>query len=998
MYKLGMKAHLCTAAMGLMLLSACANESLDLLTPMDSARFSNNTPTLAWEKVKCDSYEVWLDGMRMVTLPSNISSYTVFPLSFGKHDWFVYAINGNDTIKSVNKHFVVDDAPLAEMPANSQLLRYDWHVCSSLQVGMDGKKLSESSIDTSDWASTSLPATVLTALVRNGIYPNPYVDMNNMLIPDMNDEYNQDYDLIKYSHIKGVNPWKAPYWYRTEFVCEEQLDKDALHQWLNLSEINYKAEVWLNGHLLADTTQVVGMERSFRFDVTSCLNKTGKNILAIAVYPPSPCGKPAPDPITPLGDPGCNMGDGMISKNYTKWDTMGWDWQPPVRDRDMGITEDVFITTTGTLELADLYVTSDLNLPDTLSADVALSADLINYSDKNQEGKLSVVITDGEKNISFEYPYEIKANSKKTFFWDKNVVEKLHIENPKLWWPFNYGEPHLYNVKITAQNNQGESTQVSEKFGIRKVETYLGEDERIYKINGRRIYPKGGNWVIDMMLNWNSSRYEKEILLTKNANLNILRVWGPTGVPPKALFRAADKYGVLMWQDFLNDFWGTFKNTPGYQPEIGLFEKATIDVVKKYRNHPSLIIWCGGNEGVNPREKLITQQILPEYDGRGTRHYLKQSDGDGLHGGGPYHTLEPKEYFVHPKLHGFSSEIGPSGVPVYESVCKFMPNVGENWLAGRFPLDKVWAFHDANDWPGTDTRKFSSYDNIVRTYYGISDTIDTQKGVQEYLDKAQLVNYDVYRASIEAINRLLWTKGSGILLWKSNSSWPSLTWQVYDWYLQAHAGYYGTKKAASNVHVQWNRDNNSISVINMSGDELNDVEVCMQAYDVSGKMLKTASEKFSLGVDSVSTIGMKVEVPVNAEFLKLSINAIDNRTLADNFYWVSQNNDFRCFANIAQPKLMVKILEKKDLSEQLEYEVKVSNEGESLAYMLSLRMVGKDSGLELLPALWTDNYIILLPGESRVLKVKMFKEDMVELPKLVYTTYAGQEQELQIVE
>ena len=998
MYKLGMKAHLCTAAMGLMLLSACTNESLDLLTPMDSARFSNNTPTLAWEKVKCDSYEVWLDGMRMVTLPSNISSYTVFPLSFGKHDWFVYAISGNDTIKSVNKHFVIDDVPLAEMPVNSQLLRYDWHVCSSLQVGMDGKKLSESNIDTSDWVSTSLPATVLTALVRNGIYPNPYVDMNNMLIPDMNDEYNQDYDLIKYSHIKGVNPWKAPYWYRTEFVCEEQLDKDALHQWLNLSEINYKAEVWLNGHLLADTTQVVGMERSFRFDVTSCLNKTGKNILAIAVYPPSPCGKPAPDPITPLGDPGCNMGDGMISKNYTKWDTMGWDWQPPVRDRDMGITEDVFITTTGTLELADLYVTSDLNLPDTLSADVALSADLINYSDKNQEGKLSVVITDGEKNISFEYPYEIKANSKKTFFWDKNVVEKLHIENPKLWWPFNYGEPHLYNVKITAQNNQGESTQVSEEFGIRKVETYLGEDERIYKINGRRIYPKGGNWVIDMMLNWNSSRYEKEILLTKNANLNILRVWGPTGVPPKALFRAADKYGVLMWQDFLNDFWGTFKNTPGYQPEIGLFEKATIDVVKKYRNHPSLIIWCGGNEGVNPREKLITQQILPEYDGRGTRHYLKQSDGDGLHGGGPYHTLEPKEYFVHPKLHGFSSEIGPSGVPVYESVCKFMPNVGENWLAGRFPLDKVWAFHDANDWPGTDTRKFSSYDNIVRTYYGISDTIDTQKGVQEYLDKAQLVNYDVYRASIEAINRLLWTKGSGILLWKSNSSWPSLTWQVYDWYLQAHAGYYGTKKAASNVHVQWNRDNNSISVINMSGDELNDVEVCMQAYDVSGKMLKTASEKFSLGVDSVSTIGMKVEVPVNAEFLKLSINTIDNRTLADNFYWVSQNNDFRCFANIAQPKLMVKILEKKDLSEQLEYEVKVSNEGESLAYMLSLRMVGKDSGLELLPALWTDNYITLLPGESRVLKVKMFKEDMVEQPKLVYTTYAGQEHELQIVE
>ena len=109
----------------------------------------------------------------------------------------------------------------------------------------------------------------------------------------------------------------------------------------------------------------------------------------------------------------------------------------------------------------------------------------------------------------------------------------------------------------------------------------------------------------------------------------------------------------LLWQDFLNDFWGTFKNTPGFRPEISLFEKATIGIVKKLRNHPSLIMWCGGNEGPNPREELIVNSILPKYDSRGNRHYLKQSDGDGFHGGGPYHTLEPKDYFTHHKLIGF---------------------------------------------------------------------------------------------------------------------------------------------------------------------------------------------------------------------------------------------------------------------------------------------------------------------------------------------------------
>lgn len=992
------KVHLCATALCITLFSACTKESFDLLSPMDAVVFSNNTPTLVWGKMECDSYEVWLDGRKAVSLPSNTLSYTVFPLSFGEHDWFVYAINKDDTIKSVSRRFIVDDKPLTEMPDKSQLLRYNWYVCSSLQAGNDGKLISSSNIDLSDWVSTSLPATVLTALVRNGIYPNPYVDMNNMLIPDMNDEYNQDYDLIKYSHIEGVNPWKDPYWFRTEFVCSNQINKENLHQWLNLGEINYKAEIWLNGHLIADTNQVIGMERSFRFDITSFLNKNDKNILAIAVYPPLPCGKPAPDPIQPLGDPGCNMGDGMISKNYTKWDTMGWDWQPPVRDRDMGITEDVYISTTGSLELSNLYVTSDLQLPDTMYADISLSTDLINHSNIRQEGEINVIINDGTNDITFNYPYQIDANSQKTFYWDKKNVKSLRIRNPKLWWPFNYGNPHLYSVKLIAKNNKGEQVQLMDEFGIRKVETYLGEDERIYKINGRRIYPKGGNWVIDMMLNWNSSRYEKEILLTKNANLNMLRVWGPTGVPPKSLFRAADKYGVLMWQDFLNDFWGTFKNTPGYQPEIGLFEKATIDIVRKYRNHPSLIIWCGGNEGVNPREKLITQKILPVYDNRDSRHYLKQSDGDGLHGGGPYHTLEPKEYFLHPKLHGFSSEIGPSGVPVYESVCKFMSTIGDEWLPGRFPLDKVWAFHDANDWPGTDTRKFSSYDDIVRNYYGISDTLNVKDGVKDYLCKAQLVNYDVYRASIESINRLLWDKGSGILLWKSNSSWPSMTWQVYDWYLQAHAGYYGTKKAASNIYAQWNRDDNSISVINLSNGDLHDVEVKMQTYDLLGCQLNTYSEKTNLAIDSVVNLKMRVCIPEKAEFMKLTIYSEKGLLISDNFYWISANNDFTELANLPQSELEVNLLNQIDKSDMIEYEVKVSNVGKNLAYMLELKLSGKDSGLELLPSFWSDNYISLLPGESRVLKVSIFKEDLLEKPILIYKTYSGDDSELYFFE
>lgn len=990
MYYIKRKHLISGAIFTLLSLMGCQNSSLQLLSPKDGIRISNNMPVLAWQKTDCDTYEIWVNQIKMATLPSSIHSYTTFPLSFGEHQWHVRAICGTDTLKSVTGHFTIDDRTLTELPDSAQLLRYNWHVASSAVVGKEGQKISSPVTDTQAWAETSLPATVLTALVRNGIYPNPYVGMNNMLIPDMNDEYNADYQLLKYSHIPHVNPWKDPYWYRTEFKCSTQLN--GTRTWLNLGEINYKAEIWLNGKQVADTTHVVGMERFFHLDVTPFLNKENTNILAIAIYPPDYPGKPAPDPITPLGDPGCNMGDGIISKNYTKWDTMGWDWQPPVRDRDMGITEDVFLTTTGSIEWDNLYVSSDLQLPDTLSADLTFSADLVNHTDTKQEGNIEVTISDGTQSFSFNQPYQLEASTTKSFCWNKENIRELRIANPKLWWPFDYGTPHLYTVQLAAKTSTGEQIQTGETFGIRKVETYIGPDERIYKINGRRIYPKGGNWVIDMMLNWTASRYEKEILLTRNANLNIVRVWGPTGIAPKPFYRAADKYGVLIWQDFLNDFWGTFKNTPGYQPEIALYEQITTGVVKKYRNHPSLIIWCGGNEGVNPREDLILNKILPQHDGRDSRHYLKRSDGDGLHGGGPYHTLEPHDYFVHPKLHGFSSEIGPSGVPVIESMYKFMPQMGSNWKPGQFPLDGAWAYHDANDWPGDDTRKFSSYDTMLRDYYGAPDTLECINGVQDYLQKAQIINYDVYRASIESINRLLWHKGSGILLWKSNSSWPSITWQVYDWYLQAHAGYYGTRKAASTIHVQWNRDNHSISIVNLTNRVLLDAQLIMSSYDLNGRSTAEDSETLFVGTDTVISSRMTVKVPQTAEFMKLQLKDATGNLLADNFYWISANNDFKSFQTLPQPELEVSAQRTEAPAGKRKYTVTVTNTGDTLAYMLSLKVVGKNSRTELLPSFWNDNYIALLPNEKRVLNVELFEEDILEEPTLEYATFSSEPQ------
>ncbi|MGF7139872.1 glycoside hydrolase family 2 protein [Roseimarinus sediminis] len=953
----------------LLLLSGCDASAPHPIAPADGIVLNNNMPNFSWEAVACDYYELIIDGKRMAEVPSDRNFHTPFNLSFGEHSWQVIAVSGNKRMKSELAAFSIDDQPLEALPENAVLLRHNWKVKSSLLLDMEGEKLSSSEINTDDWHSTSLPSTVLSALVRNAVYPNPYVSLNNLLIPDANDEFNTEYDLLKYSHIEGQNPWKAKYWYLCDFELEAPTEKIA---WLNLGEINYRAEVWLNGVLLADTAQLVGMEKHFRIDPGSSLKN--QNRLAIAIYPPDHPGKPAPPPVQPLAHPGRNLGDdALITRDYTKWDVLGWDWQPAVRDRDMGITEEVYLTFSDELELSDLYVTSDLPLPDTTHAKLTISASLINHSSRVKRGSIKGIVNEGAFNIELEQDFEIAAFDTLEIFWEPGSYAQLQLQHPKLWWPHGYGAQTLYTLKMEALSADGDQSESSTHFGIREVETFIGSNERVYKINGQPIYMKGGNWVIDMMLNWTASRYEHEIMLSKAAGLNLLRVWGPTGAPPKAFFEAADRHGVLLWQDFLNDFWGTFKNTPGYTPNHDVFKNNTIAMVKKYRNHPSLVIWCGGNEGPNPREELIMNEILPQYDGRDTKHYLKISNDDGLHGGGPYHTLAPADYFTNPKLQGFSSELGPSGVPELESMKKFMNQMGQDWKTGQFPLNSEWTYHDATDRFASDQRKFTHYHNLVSGFYGTSDS-SSNKGFADYIAKSQLVNYDAYRSCIEAINYQLWDNSSGYALWKSNSSWPSVVWQLYDWYLQAHSGFYASQLANEPVHIQLNRATMEVDIINSRLSDFNNVMIKASLYDFDMQLVWEQHISSELPANAVSSPGWLVPAIDGISFLLLSIEDEAGTQLSRNFYWLHPQNDFKALQELAEAELLVEAIE----LQKGEYKVQLSNKGKAPALMTALKLNGKKSGTELLPSHWSNNYFSLLPGESIETTVKIATDDLTE--------------------
>jgi exo-1,4-beta-D-glucosaminidase len=488
-----------------------------------------------------------------------------------------------------------------------------------------------------------------------------------------------------------------------------------------------------------------------------------------------------------------------------------------------------------------------------------------------------------------------------------------------------------------------------------------------------------------MMLNWNASRYQDEMALARQANLNFLRIWGPTGVPPEALFDAADREGILLQQDFLNDWWGTEHNAPGNAPPSNLVEEATTAIIKKCRNHPSLVLWCGGNEGPNPNEDMIKNRLLPALDPWGSRFYLAGSNREGVQGGGPYDNLSPEKYFNNRKLTGFNSEVGPSGVPEWESLQQFLTLPPTNWAEGRFPLDGQWAYHDATDRPGaSESRKFSHLDNVLRHRFGEPATTDLA-GVRGYSARTQMLNFDTYRAAVEALNKNLWTKTTGFALWKFNSSWPSVVWQVTDWYLQCHAGFYAVRRACEPIHVQFNSDDRTVSVVNRTDESPADLNLRAELFDYSMKSLWLHQETVSTKPQTAMAGSWTVPEEPGITFLKLRLNDAAGRAVSDNLYWLNETNNFAPLAQLDGARVDAKVSFPGKGGAGVR--VKLTNRGSAPALLVRVQLVDRESQVEILPTLWSDNYVSLLPGESVELTGRTMTGDFPGHPALVVSGF-----------
>ncbi len=727
----------------------------------------------------------------------------------------------------------VDAEPLGHVSEGAVVLHDGWQMREEALAGDQGAKFSRADFAATDWYATTVPATAMGVLIRHGIYPDPYVGMNMMRIPDASDDENKRYDLNKFSHLPDhANPWSKPYWFRTTFAAPQNYDGRAIL--LHFDGINYRADVWVNGVQVAAADQAVGMFRRFTFDVTRQIKPGHSNAVAVRIHPLDFPGDPLQEQLGGLaGGFGKNGGDGKILQNVTDYCTVGWDWIPAVRDRNMGIWQHVWLEATGAVTVRDPAAFTDVSLPQGDQAKVTIRGYLENATSAPVSTKVTARLApEGFADRAVEFDTVVQAApGKSEFILKPGDHPELTMKNPHLWWPVGYGNPDLYKLTVTASVGGKVTGEASSLVGVRSIATHISQSGgRVFMINGRAIRITGGAWIPDLLLSWSAQRYRDEVRLLAEGNHTLVRVNGCGIMPPDCFFDECDRRGVTVWEDFSRT---SANNSNEQRADLNLLLANMKDCLERMRGHASVIVWCGSNEFLPQADfgKAMQNEVLPAMDG--TRFYLVSSwkDADyekekiAVSSGGPWSLMPLAEYFhryAKRRDFAFKDEIGIAAPPPINVVARYIADDIQP-DAATFPIGVTSGFHDATD------NYYRATDTAIHNSFGASSSL------ADYLWEGDLFTNMAHRAIYEAANKYR-PINAGTTLWKVNAAWPSYMWQVFDWTLHPNGGYYAMKNACEPLHVQESEDDQGIQVVSTLAEPKNGLVVRISVRDLQGKL------------------------------------------------------------------------------------------------------------------------------------------------------------------
>jgi hypothetical protein len=632
--------------------------------------------------------------------------------------------------------------------------------------------------------------------------------------------------------------------------------------------------------------------------------------------------------------------------NPTFHATIGWDWISTIRGRDIGLWNDVWLSHSGDVTVADPLVTTKLSLPDTLAS---VTPAVVVSNNANHAVNATVNGWIGE--IKFSKSLRLEANASSEVSFSPEEFKQLRSQHLNLWWPNGYGSPYLYDAGFTVNCDGVISDSLHFKAGIREMSyTDVNTKLKIY-VNGKRVIPYGGNWGFsENNLCYRGREYDAAVRYHREMNCNMIRDWvGQIG--DDEFYQACDKYGIMVWQDF----W-LANPADGPDPyDETMFLANARDYVSRIRNHASIGLYCGRNEGYPPQtiDKQLRNYVASLHP---QLCYISSSADDGVSGHGPYRALPVKDYFENQsgKLH---SERGMPNVMTIEGLSRtFKPS--ELW-----PQSNLWGQHD---YTMQGAQHGESFNALVDSGYGIA------RNAKDFADLAQFVNYDGYRAMYESDSKYR----MGLLIWMSHPCWPSMVWQTYDYYLEPTAAYFGVKKACEPLHVQWNESTRNVEVVNRCMGTLNGMKVRATVLDIYGKTIAEESKDYSFGNDT-TLVCMNIPMPDKVSgtyFIKLILTDAEGKVLSDNFYIQSTKpGNYQSLKSLPMVSLYNKV-EITRQNDEWKATLNIENTSSTPAIMVRLNLKGSD-GEQILPVIYSDNYFSLMPNEKKTVTLSWHDED-----------------------
>ncbi|GAC1647177.1 MAG: carbohydrate-binding protein [Mycobacterium sp.] len=856
-------------------------------------------------------------------------------------------------------------------PAGQVELASGWSLVSARDVHADGGALSRPDFKVTGWhAIPRMPSTVLQALQQDGTYPNLYYGTNLAGVPQ--DLYRQDW------------------WYRTTFAAPG----GHTTYLLDFPGINYRAEIRLNGHLIAGSNQIVGMHVSHELDVSRWVNQGGANALAVKITP-----ERALQDIN-----GVELADSWydwINWNYIGYQGPGKDTANGdsfVPDRNAGIWKPVYLKTSGAVVVGTSTVNSELPLPRTDSAGLTIYSSLRNASAQQVRGVLRATITrPGKPDVAVEQSVTLAAGEQREVNFSPDKFAQLTIHNPDLWWPYTLGQPNMYDLQLEFRQFNEPIGSGHVRFGIRSIQQFRDQDEQFpelgkggnfyLKVNGKDFLVRGAAYTPDLLYAEDPNRDAATLGYVKDLGLNMIRLEGK--FPGDHLAQMADEMGIpLMYGWMCCNQWEKWNQWDGEDYQVAQDSlRSRIDAL---RGHPSVFVWANGSDGKPPQDVLATyHRILSDQHWQNAvvdtvSSLATDADGDrdwnGIQMAGPYSWRPPSYWFDgrYAATRGSTAEQGDNEqIPPFASLKKFIPP-DKLW-----PINDAWYFHAGSN---PSNAALTSIRRAIDHRYGRSNS------AEDFTLKAQLASYESTRAQFEAFAAGAWANHKMTIYWMLNNHWPSFFGHLFDYYLRPGGAYYGAKKGLRPLSVVFDsyatgdHDHANVAVVNQTPGDQKDLTVRVRTYDLQGRVRddRSAGHVNVASGAAVQALTMpRLARDSSVVFVRAQLLDKTGKVISENVYWQSQQLD-----DVGDPsndsafelrqanwadmtglntmgQVPLDVTASRPTSEGgNQVTIRLHNPSQHVAFFERAELLSTHDSDEILPIEYNDNYVTVFPGET----------------------------------